>query len=196
MKVIIDRDNNKIVVSTKKSRSVKNTLSLNEFIVLMKAARSYTIEDNNITITYKNESSKVFAIISHCKNVKLPKRKIEQLKIEDIKPPKVSKGYVSSVEGTAKLVRMPKSGIIKIVRRKNSNDIKNYANSICINDYDKNRFFSDSRSSNSYYYHGGYAIWEENDPALYEGWSRYIDAVYLNNMPESMKKLTLKGNEI
>ena len=81
---------------------------------------------------------------------------------------------------------MPKSGIIKIVRRKNSNDIKNYANSICINDYDKNRFFSDSRSSNSYYYHGGYAIWEERMKAISN----------LNKFEEDLNKMDTTQTEV
>lgn len=97
----------------------------------------------------------------------------------DVKQLQFGDKYISSVGGTARLVRVNQE--IIITRRKGNATLnQNDPNSVCIDDLTKTAFFSDCRSLGANDWKIAYC----RDSSLYNSWSSVIDKTYLDGLNE------------
>lgn len=197
--------NNKIAISSgsnarKDALQTIEDLRVGEFFRLSRAARNWEKSLNDkrdiMFTTYENEHSKVckeFDTIYQRRQLwaeLLAKRVEEDAKKVDetvnhlnetvsTSNPKEKISYKSSTVGTSKLIRIPGKQIIKITRRKGSNDTLNRPNCVCIDNLLREEFFTDVKKT---FYFKNYKVYEimcnEEDKEVFEKWDKKVTEIY------------------
>lgn len=147
------------------NEGVEKTLSYAPFIPTKQAVDGEIVEWEFDRISDPNKYDKLIMRMNQ-----LAKEYRDTDKFEKVS----SKVYISKVSGSSRLVRSKDFSKIHIAKRRNN---KNFANSVCISNDLREKFFEDSKRINGIPTNNMYYIYSYNE-SVFKKWCDIMDKVY------------------